>query len=98
MIPQFHVILKLVGLLSVFYIVLTLISRIPEVCTVKTLLLLSSPVTVSIDLKIKENDNNKKKNNDKLRETSKFGEFISPAEVALVCLKFILSFIKFSCY
>ena len=27
--------------------------------------------------------------------TSKFGEFISPAEVALVCLKFILSFIKF---
>ena len=28
-------------------------------------------------------------------ETSKFGEFISPAEVALLCLKFILSFIKF---
>ena len=27
--------------------------------------------------------------------TSKFGEFISPAEVALVRLKFILSFIKF---
>ena len=27
--------------------------------------------------------------------TSKFGEFISPAEVALVCLQFILSFIKF---
>ena len=27
--------------------------------------------------------------------TSKFGEFISPAEVALVCLKFIFSFIKF---
>ena len=28
-------------------------------------------------------------------ETSKFGEFISPTKVALVCLKFILSFIKF---
>ena len=27
--------------------------------------------------------------------TSKFSEFIPPAEVALVCLKFILSFIKF---
>ena len=27
--------------------------------------------------------------------TSKFGEFISAAEVALVCLKLILSFIKF---
>ena len=27
--------------------------------------------------------------------TSKFSEFISPAEVALVCLKFILNFIKF---
>ena len=31
----------------------------------------------------------------KYHQTSKFGEFISPAEVALVCLKFILSFIKF---
>ena len=29
------------------------------------------------------------------KRTNKFGEFISPAEVALVCLKFILSFIKF---
>ena len=27
--------------------------------------------------------------------TSAFGEFISPAEMALVCLEFILSFIKF---
>ena len=27
--------------------------------------------------------------------TSKFGEFISPAEVAVVYLKFILNFIKF---
>ena len=27
-------------------------------------------------------------------QTSKIGEFISPAEVALVCFKFILSFIK----
>ena len=27
--------------------------------------------------------------------TSKFGEFISPAKEALVCLKFILSFINF---
>ena len=27
--------------------------------------------------------------------TSKFGEFISPAKVALVCLKFILIFIEF---
>ena len=31
----------------------------------------------------------------KLRFTSKFGEFISPAEVAVVCLKYSLSFIKF---
>ena len=31
----------------------------------------------------------------RVRVTSKFGEFISPAEVVLVCLKFILSFIKF---
>ena len=31
---------------------------------------------------------------DILMMTSKFGKFISPAEVALVCLKFILSFIK----
>ena len=31
----------------------------------------------------------------RISKTSKFGEFISPAEVALVCLKFILSFIKF---
>ena len=30
-----------------------------------------------------------------LLSTSKFGEFISPAEVALVCFKHILSFIKF---
>ena len=29
------------------------------------------------------------------RKTSKFSEFISSAEVALVCLKFILSFIIF---
>ena len=28
-------------------------------------------------------------------ETCKFGEFIFPAEVALVYLKFVLSFIKF---
>ena len=29
------------------------------------------------------------------KRTSKFSEFISPAEVALASLKFILSFIKF---
>ena len=31
----------------------------------------------------------------KALKTSKFSEFISPAEVALVCLKFILGYIKF---
>ena len=30
-------------------------------------------------------------NTSEIEETSKFGEFISPAEVALACLKFILS-------
>ena len=30
------------------------------------------------------------------KQTSKFGECIFPTRVALVCLKFILSFIKFS--
>ena len=36
----------------------------------------------------------KKKKKNKIK-TGKCGEFISPAEVDLVCLKFFLSFIKF---